>query len=83
MTNKEDIGKVRNLRNLRRIRENQQLSIRQLAQDLDVNYSLISYWETGKKFPRERNRVKLEKYFGVPSSELFKIDKHENSSLEE
>ncbi|THA38966.1 XRE family transcriptional regulator, partial [Histophilus somni] len=36
------------------------------------HYSLISYWEYGKKKPRSANLMRLEKALNTPGKELFK-----------
>lgn len=66
------------MRNLRRIRENKSLSLRDVGADLGVNYSLISYWEHGKRNPSKVNALKLEEYFGEDIEYLLELDKHAN-----
>ena len=66
------------MRNLRRIRENKSLSLRDVGADLDVNYSLVSYWERGIRNPSERNIIKLEEYFELPIEYLLEDDEHVN-----
>lgn len=65
-------------KNLRRVRNNMGLSLRDVAADLDVNYSLISYWETDLRQPSERNIVKLEEYFDETIEYLMAKDEHMN-----
>lgn len=57
---------------LKKVREEQGYTLRSLAKEIGVHYSLISYWEYGKKKPRTANRNKLEKALGVNANELFK-----------
>lgn len=57
---------------LKKVREEQGFTLRSLASELGVHYSLISYWEYGKKKPRPANRMNLERVLGTPSEELFK-----------
>lgn len=59
------------MKKLRRVRETKGHSMRTLAEELGVNYSLISYWEHGAKEPRPYNKVKLEELLGVPIEELL------------
>lgn len=66
------------MRNLRRVRENKMLSLRDVGMDLDVNYSLISYWETGKRTPSKVNIIKLEEYFDEDIEYLMAEDVHTN-----
>lgn len=66
------------MRNLRRVRENKMMSLRDVAKDLDVNYSVISYWETGKRTPSEVNAHKLEGYFNKDIDYLLAKDEHAN-----
>nr|WNM56114.1 transcriptional regulator [Staphylococcus phage S-CoN_Ph38] len=56
---------------LRYYRELKGKSMRELSQDLGVNYSLISRWENGNREPRSKNKEKLERYFNVPFIELM------------
>jgi len=62
------------VRKLRTIREDQQVSLRMLARHLQVNYSLISYWETGSRNPSQKNAEKLEKFFDEDIETLLKED---------
>ena len=57
---------------LKKVREEQGHTVRSLASEIGVHYSLISYWEYGKKKPRSANRAKLEKALGMTAEELFK-----------
>lgn len=57
---------------LKKVREEKGYTLRELASELGVNYSVISYWEYGKKKPRTNNQLKLEKTLGVPFEELSK-----------
>lgn len=57
---------------LKQVREDQGHTLRSLASEVGVHYSLISYWEYGKKKPRSANLMRLEKALGVPGTELFK-----------
>lgn len=66
------------MKNLRRVRENKMLSLRDVATDLDVNYSIISYWERGKRVPSEDNATKLEEYFDKDIEYLLAQDEHAN-----
>jgi ribosome-binding protein aMBF1 (putative translation factor) len=43
-----------------------------LSDRLGVNFSSISYWESGDKFPRRQKLEALEDMFGVGYRELFK-----------
>ena len=44
---------------LKKVREEQGFTLRSLASELGVHYSLISYWEYGKKKPRPANSLEL------------------------
>lgn len=57
---------------LRDYREKRNLSLRDLAKELKINYSTLSYWETGQKVPRAGNKMKLAQFFGVSADELLK-----------
>lgn len=58
--------------NLQKLRQEKQVSLRELAQHLNVHFTTISYWEQGKKKPKQHNINNLEKFFGVPEEEIFR-----------
>ncbi|QYC52131.1 transcriptional regulator [Staphylococcus phage vB_Sau-RP15] len=58
--------------NLKKVREEKGHTVRSLAQEIGVHYSLISYWESGKRKPKSANLMKLEKALNTNSVELFK-----------
>lgn len=58
--------------NLQKIRVEKGHTLRSLASEIGVHYSLISYWEYGKKKPRSANLMRLEKALDTPGKELFK-----------
>ena len=58
--------------NLQKVRVDKGHTLRSLASEIGVHYSLISYWEYGKKKPRSANLMRLEKALDTPGQELFK-----------
>lgn len=64
------------MKNLRRVRENKTLSLRDVAADFGINYSIVSLWERGLRTPSEVNAVKLEEYFNKSIDYLMAVDKH-------
>uniref|UniRef100_A0AAU6MXT7 Transcriptional repressor n=1 Tax=Staphylococcus phage 184DA TaxID=3110532 RepID=A0AAU6MXT7_9CAUD len=58
--------------NLQKIRVEKGHTLRSLASEVGVHYSLISYWEYGKKKPRSANLMRLEKALNTPGNVLFK-----------
>lgn len=58
--------------NLQKIRVEKGHTLRSLASEVGVHYSLISYWEYGKKKPRSANLMRLERALNTPGKELFK-----------
>lgn len=58
--------------NLQKVRLEKGHTLRSLASEIGVHYSLISYWEYGKKKPRSANLMRLEKALDTPGFELFK-----------
>ena len=58
--------------NLQKVRVDKGHTLRSLASEIGVHYSLISYWEYGKKKPRSANLMRLEKALNTPGKELFK-----------
>lgn len=66
MTN-EDVKPKR----LKKYRIEKGISIYELAEIVDANFSTISYWENGKRYPRHDKIIELEDYFGRPYRDLF------------
>ncbi|QZA69148.1 XRE family transcriptional regulator [Bacillus phage 278BB001] len=62
-------GKV--IKRLRKHRLDHGYTIYSLAEKLGVNFSTVSYWETGEKFPRRQKLEELEDLFNVGYRELF------------
>lgn len=60
---------------LKRVRQERGKSLRDLAKELKVHWSTVSYWERGIKTPRERNKIKLANIFNMSSEDLLKEDK--------
>lgn len=68
---------------LKKYRMDAGYSIYTLSDKLGVNYSTISHWENGKKFPRQQSLMKLEDIFGVSYRELFEdLTEEEADELE-
>lgn len=51
----------------------------QLCEDLELKYSTVSEWLSGKKYPRIDSIEKMANYFGIAKSQL--IEKREQSNL--
>lgn len=66
------------IKNLRRVREDKGMSLRDLGADLKVDHSLVSYWERGLRSPSKENKLKLEKYFEEDVEYLLGQDAHAN-----
>lgn len=62
---------------LKRARESKDVSLRELADILDINYSVISYWERGYRYPSKENQEKLEKFFGRSIDDLMEEETNE------
>lgn len=58
--------------NLQKLRQEKQLSLRDLAEHLQVHYTTISYWEQGKKKPKNHSIKNLENFFGLPKEEILR-----------
>jgi transcriptional regulator with XRE-family HTH domain len=68
---------------LKKYRMDAGFSIYSLADRIDVNYSTVSNWENGLKFPRPAKMMLLENLFGVGYRELFSpLTAEENTDLE-
>lgn len=56
---------------LKKYRVDAGYSIYSLADRLGVNFSTVSYWENGHKFPRQGKMMELEELFGAGYRDLF------------
>lgn len=70
---KRNTGEVRRMKS---IRESQGISLRGLAKELNINYTTVSYWERGLRYPGKDNSTKLEEFFGQPITVLMEVDPH-------
>ena len=59
----EELKPIDNLNNLRKIRENRNITQVKLATDLEVTQELISRYELGSSFPQVNMLIKLANYF--------------------
>lgn len=59
----EELKPINNLNNLRKIRENRNITQVKLATELGVSQELISRYELGMSFPQVRMLIKLSEYF--------------------
>lgn len=57
--------------NIKKYRLAKNLSLRQLARELDIDHSTLSYWESGARTPRTDNAIKLASYFNTTVEELM------------
>lgn len=71
-TNKKgDDKKMKSPKRLKKYRMDAGYTIYSLADRLGVNFSTVSYWENGVKFPRPKTMMELEELFGVGYRDLF------------
>ena len=42
-----------------------------VVKQLGISYSLLSFYESGDRFPSEENQKKLANYYGVSVDDLF------------
>ena len=57
---------------LRNYKEENGLNLRQLAEELEENYSTVSLWITGKRYPTVRQIRKIREVTNVPYEQLLK-----------
>jgi transcriptional regulator with XRE-family HTH domain len=65
-------SKMKSPKRLKKHRLDAGYTIYSLADKLGVNFSSVSYWENGEKFPRRQKLEALEDLFGVGYRELFR-----------
>ena len=56
------------------LRAQKGLSMSDLAKELGVSISVISYWENGKRYPDMFSLIKISDYFKVTIDGLVKCD---------
>ena len=59
---------------LKEIREYNNLSQRKLANDLGVTQACIGKWETGDREPSLDDLIKVAKYFGVTTDYMLGLE---------
>jgi transcriptional regulator with XRE-family HTH domain len=59
---------------IRELRENRDLSLRELAQKLDLSPAFVSDVELGRRYPSEEVLVKMAKLLGVEIEDLKSYD---------
>lgn len=69
------------MNNIRRLREKTNLSVRELASKVDINYVSLSYLENGKQQIAEHYARKLADFFDVSIDELFARDFESNKNV--
>jgi transcriptional regulator with XRE-family HTH domain len=65
---------------IRAKRDEIDLSLRELARELDITPPFLSDIELGKRYPSEPVMVKLAEFFKIPVSELKLLDHRESLS---
>lgn len=63
---KSDAGKI-----LTDLRVKTGKSMREVADDLNISLSAISYYESGKRTPRDNIKSSLAQYYGVSVQDIF------------
>ena len=66
---------------LKEIREEKQLTQKQLANQLGVKQNSISQWETGRSYPSVEILIKLSDLFGCTIDELVKGEKRDEHTI--
>lgn len=65
---------------LRNYKEKKGFNLRQLAEELEENYSTVSLWITGKRYPTVRQIRKIREVTKVPYEQLLKQAPHPQGS---
>lgn len=64
--------------NLRRLMNEHDLKVKDLAQSIGVSASMVSEWRSAEYLPSDENIKKVCEYFGVWYTEMFRQDKDPN-----
>lgn len=59
------------MKNLRYLREKAQLSVKDVADKMQVSPQAVGKWERGESFPRAEQMPKLADLFGCTIDELY------------
>lgn len=59
---------------IRKTRQLRQMSPSELAEQVGVDVSAISHWETGRFAPRQHHQIAIAKALDVPHSMIFGLD---------
>lgn len=59
------------VKQLKRVREEQDMSVRDIARAIDVHYSTVSLWENGKRNPKSGSKRALEILLETDAKILF------------
>lgn len=59
---------------LKNLREEKELSQKELADALNINQTTVSTWELGKKYPDFFNIIALAKFFEVTAGYLLGLE---------
>ena len=62
------------VKKLQRVRQEQGLSLKNLADNIGVHLTSINYWEHGKRNPKSVNIMMLEEELGKPIDFLLEED---------
>ncbi len=68
---------------LKLLRENANISIFRLAQELNISPSAISQYESGKRTPSDDIKILIAKFFNVSADYLLGLTPFPNNSHEE
>lgn len=63
---------------LKKLREKENLSLRQLGEKLNIHWTTIHSFETGKRSPSFETADKIASYFNVPIEHIFPRYKRES-----
>ena len=67
--------------NFKRLRQNKDKTVADIAKDLNIPYTTMASWAQGKAYPRIDKIERLARYFGVMKSALVEEYHPEKTSL--
>ncbi len=68
-------------RNIKRLREEQNITQQMLAEKLSISFQAVSKWETGTSLPDVTLLPAISEIFGVTIDDLFRANIHAASYL--
>lgn len=61
-------------KNLRRIRESKNLTLKQLAEKLNITFQSVEKWEKGATMPNGKRLIELVEVLNISQNDLYRVE---------